>query len=359
MIATEGEERFSAALQVIVGARRRTRSWRSCCRPWPATCSATRRRWPSTPRPARCARPAPPSRRRSRPGAGRAGDDLLDRLRPALEAAGRPVLRRPAQRRLRRPPRGEHRGAAGRRCSATPSASLPLEAYQVEYGKVGTPSVVIEDLTAALTRAIEELTRPVDAIKHQAKTVTVGISRTDETLLQVPLVHGGAGRRRRPRPAQLQHAAHAGRPRPGRRRGARASPATASRADVDDEDEPASVVVVDRGGIAPRARAAAPRPTRRCGAPSTGSPPSASVLVARGRSDGRTRGHRARGQGQPDHRAHAAARAASTTACRCRRMRVGAAGLPRPLPGAEGRGHRDRADVPRRPARRRSRSSTC
>ena len=33
-----------------------------------------------------------------------------------------------------------------------------------------------------------QLTRPVDAIKHQAKTVTVGISRSDETLLQVPLV---------------------------------------------------------------------------------------------------------------------------------------------------------------------------
>jgi glutamine---fructose-6-phosphate transaminase (isomerizing) len=65
---------------------------------------------------------------------------------------------------------------------------VPLESYQVEYGKVGTPSVVVEDLTAALTRAIEELTRPVDAIKHQAKTVTVGISRSDETLLQVPLV---------------------------------------------------------------------------------------------------------------------------------------------------------------------------
>jgi glucosamine--fructose-6-phosphate aminotransferase (isomerizing) len=48
--------------------------------------------------------------------------------------------------------------------------------------------VVIDDLTAALTQAIEELTRPVDAIKHQAKTVTVGISRTDETLLEVPLV---------------------------------------------------------------------------------------------------------------------------------------------------------------------------
>ncbi len=65
---------------------------------------------------------------------------------------------------------------------------LPLDAFQVEYGKVGTPGTVVEDLTAALTKAIEELTRPVDAIKHQAKTVTVGISRSDETLLQVPLV---------------------------------------------------------------------------------------------------------------------------------------------------------------------------
>jgi glucosamine--fructose-6-phosphate aminotransferase (isomerizing) len=35
---------------------------------------------------------------------------------------------------------------------------------------------------------IEQLTRPIDAIKHQAKTVTVGISRSDETLLRVPLV---------------------------------------------------------------------------------------------------------------------------------------------------------------------------
>jgi glutamine---fructose-6-phosphate transaminase (isomerizing) len=64
----------------------------------------------------------------------------------------------------------------------------PLDGYQAEYGKVGTPGVIVEDLTSALTRAIEELTRPIDAIKHQAKTVTVGISRTDETLLQVPLV---------------------------------------------------------------------------------------------------------------------------------------------------------------------------
>ena len=64
---------------------------------------------------------------------------------------------------------------------------VPLDAYQVEFGKVGTPSVVVEDLAVALTKAIDELTRPIDAIKHQAKTVTVGISRSDETLLRVPL----------------------------------------------------------------------------------------------------------------------------------------------------------------------------
>jgi len=65
--------------------------------------------------------------------------------------------------------------------------SSPLEVYQIEYGKVGTPAVVLDDLAAALTLGIEELTRPIDAIKHQAKTVTVGISRSDETLLDAAL----------------------------------------------------------------------------------------------------------------------------------------------------------------------------
>src|SRR3546814_15099284 len=60
----------------------------------------------------------------------------------------------------------------------------PLDAYQVEHGRVGTPAVVVDDLTASLTQGIDELTRPVDAIKHQAKTVIVGISRSDATLLQ-------------------------------------------------------------------------------------------------------------------------------------------------------------------------------
>ena len=68
------------------------------------------------------------------------------------------------------------------------TGAAPLDSYQLELGKVGTPSTVVEDLTVALTQGIDELTRPVDAIKHQAKTVTVGISRSDETLLEVPLV---------------------------------------------------------------------------------------------------------------------------------------------------------------------------
>ncbi|HEY7107643.1 MAG TPA: SIS domain-containing protein [Acidimicrobiia bacterium] len=65
---------------------------------------------------------------------------------------------------------------------------MPLDLYEVDHGKVGTPLVVADDLTAALTDAIDELTRTIDTIKHQAKTVTVGISRADEELLLVPLV---------------------------------------------------------------------------------------------------------------------------------------------------------------------------
>src|SRR5690606_16856090 len=55
---------------------------------------------------------------------------------------------------------------------------LPLEVYELDFGVIGTPAVVVADLIEALTRGIDELTRPVDAIKHQAKTVTVGISRS-------------------------------------------------------------------------------------------------------------------------------------------------------------------------------------
>ncbi len=68
------------------------------------------------------------------------------------------------------------------------SGVVELGSYGLDFGKVGTPAVVIDDLARVLAKAIDELTRPIDAIKHQAKTVTVGISRTDESLLHVPLV---------------------------------------------------------------------------------------------------------------------------------------------------------------------------
>ncbi len=57
-----------------------------------------------------------------------------------------------------------------------------LDGYEAETGRVATPTAFLADLADGLTKAIGELTRPVDAIKHQAKTVTVGISRSEEAL---------------------------------------------------------------------------------------------------------------------------------------------------------------------------------
>jgi glucosamine--fructose-6-phosphate aminotransferase (isomerizing) len=59
---------------------------------------------------------------------------------------------------------------------------------------------LVDDVVDALSDAIDELTRPIDAIKHQAKTVTVGISRAEDSYADVPLVQDalatGAGRDR-------------------------------------------------------------------------------------------------------------------------------------------------------------------
>jgi glucosamine--fructose-6-phosphate aminotransferase (isomerizing) len=115
-----------------------------------------------------------------------AGTDLLGRLRPEIEGPAAAFLDG-----VRVGGYNGHleAGTAVRIASLLRYATgiVALDVYQVEHGAVGTPSRVVEDLTAALTSGIEELTRPVDAIKHQAKTVTVGISRSDEELLQVPL----------------------------------------------------------------------------------------------------------------------------------------------------------------------------
>jgi glucosamine--fructose-6-phosphate aminotransferase (isomerizing) len=115
------------------------------------------------------------------------GENLFDTLRPRVEASIGRFLDGLGQGRYD----GQLEASTAVRLTSLlryVGGTTPLESYGVEHGRAGTPSAVIEDLTLAVTRAIEELTRPVDAIKHQAKTVTVGISRTDEALLVVPLV---------------------------------------------------------------------------------------------------------------------------------------------------------------------------
>ena len=63
-----------------------------------------------------------------------------------------------------------------------------LANFQQEFGAVGTPEEVWRRFLEALVAGIEALTRPIDAIRHQAKTVTVGITRTDEAVASSPLV---------------------------------------------------------------------------------------------------------------------------------------------------------------------------
>lgn len=57
------------------------------------------------------------------------------------------------------------------------SGRLPFDDLVLAMGKSGTRPQLVQSYLATLTDAINGLTRPIDAIKHQAKTVTVGISR--------------------------------------------------------------------------------------------------------------------------------------------------------------------------------------
>lgn len=66
--------------------------------------------------------------------------------------------------------------------------TIPLDAYELEQGRLGSPGAVLTDLAEVLSEAIEQLRRPIDAIRHQAKTVTVGTSRSEEALFAAPLV---------------------------------------------------------------------------------------------------------------------------------------------------------------------------
>ncbi|HPI94416.1 MAG TPA: SIS domain-containing protein [Deltaproteobacteria bacterium] len=54
---------------------------------------------------------------------------------------------------------------------------LPVEDFWLEFEDKRVSSSPIDMLDLTLKRAVEELSRPIDAIRHQAKTVTVGTSR--------------------------------------------------------------------------------------------------------------------------------------------------------------------------------------
>ena len=59
---------------------------------------------------------------------------------------------------------------------------LPLEDYAYDFKGPGDLLSPIDFLDVSLGNAIDELSRPVDAIRHQAKTVTVGTSRKEQPL---------------------------------------------------------------------------------------------------------------------------------------------------------------------------------
>jgi glucosamine--fructose-6-phosphate aminotransferase (isomerizing) len=164
------------------------------------------------------------------------------------------------------------------------TSESPLESYQQHSGRIATPSALIDDLTAALTRTIEELTRPVDAIKHQAKTVTVGISRSDEGVLDRDLVQAvlaaGAGRDRLTYKtmkvlADLDPAVES------------VVGFTRYRINGAPKGDHATIEIVDRGGLSLEVPSRVERNSQLLGTKRRVAV-QREVLVARGRSDGRT-----------------------------------------------------------------------
>lgn len=160
----------------------------------------------------------------------------------------------------------------------------PLHSYQHDSGKIGSPEALLDDLTAALTRSIDELTRPVDAIKHQAKTVTVGISRSDEGLLDRALVqyvlNAGVSRDRLSYRtlkviADLDAAVSS------------VVGFTRYRIEGDINTNPATVNIVDRGGISRQLESRVERNSSLVGTKNRVASEQ-EVLVARGRRDART-----------------------------------------------------------------------
>jgi glucosamine--fructose-6-phosphate aminotransferase (isomerizing) len=161
--------------------------------------------------------------------------------------------------------------------------STALDLYDRDFGRVGSPDNVVDDLTAILTLAIDELARPIDTIRHQAKTVTVGISRSDESLYTIGLVtrvlQAGAAR---------EHLSYGNLRTLATLDGAVAEVTGFTRYRID--KRPAStdvmVTVIDQGGVSNELRSRVKRDDRLRGTKRLVADERL-VLVARGRSDGR------------------------------------------------------------------------
>jgi glucosamine--fructose-6-phosphate aminotransferase (isomerizing) len=170
---------------------------------------------------------------------------------------------------------------------AVVTSPRPLDSYQRTTGRIASPEALLDDLVAALTVGVDELTRPIDAIKHQAKTVTVGISRSDENLVDAPLVaavlDAGVAREALSYAAMKSLAAlgHAV---------ASVNGHTRYRIDgavAEGSDAHATVSIVARGGIARDLRSRVEANNELLGTKRRVAIEQ-NVLVARGRSDGRT-----------------------------------------------------------------------
>ena len=163
-------------------------------------------------------------------------------------------------------------------------SSDPVQSYQQTSGKIASPELLLDDLTSALTRGVDELTRPVDAIKHQAKTVTVGISRSDEGLFDRPLVkallEAGVARERLSYRvlkivADLDAAVSS------------VTGFTRYRIEGDIASNSGTITIVDRGGMSKNLSSRVDRNSALVGTKRRVASDQ-EVLVARGRSDNRT-----------------------------------------------------------------------
>ncbi len=62
------------------------------------------------------------------------------------------------------------------------SGRLPVSDFELDFSQKGTATNMLNAMFKCLGETINYLARPVDAIKHQAKTVTVGTSRISERI---------------------------------------------------------------------------------------------------------------------------------------------------------------------------------